>query len=140
MMNNYEHQISQGIEQTRKDRESVVHAHSSGEMANEQFIGTLAEQAGDPDSIKLRYARLYASLSVSIEPYDATRHVTLEMIDSFVAQLALTASVQLDQEQGTNFIESLVAARRTGLNPEKRTDQNPLEVFLVNQQTEAVVA
>jgi hypothetical protein len=115
------------IAQTREDRESIISAYSTDAEVNEQCLSALTRQIDDPDSLQLRYARLYASLSVSIEPYDNTRQLTLEMIDSFLSKLAVTACLQLKPQEGSDFVKCLVSARNSGLNPQKRTDQNPLE-------------
>lgn len=128
-MNKFEQNISEDIIQTAQDRELALRLAQTTEEERLAAVGsiTLAAlasfQAGDALKVAYRLERLYASLSVHIEPYDETKSIQVDDVDLLQAA-AIEAAQLLRNKQDTDAMtKDMERSRRFGLAPSRRSSQ-----------------
>lgn len=123
-----EDKLSASMKQTKEDRECILELRTLTEEERRQRIGELTLAvvenfaSKDPFRVSYRLERLYASLSINIEPYDKTRMITLTDLDQAISlvrhEIRTTASPEISAQSEQAFGD----ARRLGLNPIKQTE------------------
>jgi hypothetical protein len=126
-MNRFEHKISEDIIQTAQDRELALQLAYSTEEERLTTIGTVtlaalaSFQAGDALNVTYRLERLYASLSVHIEPYDDTKSIQVNDIDLLQAAAIEAAQLLGNKQDAGTITVKIEHSRRFGLPPSRRS-------------------
>ncbi len=125
--------LQNDIQLTAKDRLYFTRFNALESLDKESYIkglASLAISASDNREIRenitsqKRLERMYASLSINIEPYDQTSLLSLEAIDYILLNVIEYIDSNCDGYGRFDFIDRIKNARRSGLAPTKQ-DGNP---------------
>ncbi|USN95513.1 MAG: hypothetical protein H6793_04295 [Candidatus Nomurabacteria bacterium] len=125
--------IQNDIKLTAQDRLYFTRFNALESLDKESYIKGLASLAisvsdncetHENITSQKRLERMYASLSINIEPYDETRLLSLETVDSILLNVIEYIDSNCDGYYGLDFIDRIRTARRSGLAPTKQ-DSNP---------------